>query len=231
MNRSQSGSAIIYILIAIALLAALAFTIMNTSRSGGESLTALQTRVIADEVIQYGETVANAVQKLKLRGCTDNEISFETDATGATYENGSAPTNESCHVFSLSGGAIQWQEGRPDIEDPSSYAKYSYKDIAIPGMGTSAADLVLMLEPDDSPAVKFDQVCLRINKNLKLQDESDSSLLTDEAAGAWSAFTGTYDDANLLWGNSAELVGQPAYCVYENDNILGAFFLQTLIAR
>ncbi|MEM6781224.1 MAG: hypothetical protein AAF569_05125, partial [Pseudomonadota bacterium] len=79
MKRSENGSAIFYILIAIVLLAALTYSFTQSTRTSGDNLTDQQASLIASEIIEYGNTITNAVQKLKLRGCADDEISVQRD--------------------------------------------------------------------------------------------------------------------------------------------------------
>ena len=101
----QSGSAFLYIIIAIALLAALSVAVSRGNRGSTSTMSDQQAKLAAQEIIDYGNTVAAAVQKLRLRGCTDTQISFENSAI-AGHVNPNAPADESCHILSPSGGNI-----------------------------------------------------------------------------------------------------------------------------
>ena len=111
---SEKGGAFLYILLAISLFMALSYMMSQSNRSADSSLTAEQTKIAAQEIIDYGNAIAAAVQKLKLRGCADTEISLANAVY--TLNNGTlifpdghnpnAPTNESCDVFKSGGAAL-----------------------------------------------------------------------------------------------------------------------------
>ena len=106
---TEKGSVIFWILAAIAMLAALSFALMDGSRTGASNLTEQQTRIAAQEILDYADTVAKSVQKLRLRGCSDNEISFENSTYPTDTFNPRSPTDKSCHVFDKSGGSINYK--------------------------------------------------------------------------------------------------------------------------
>jgi hypothetical protein len=115
MNRSlsQAGGALWIILIAVALLAALSYAVMQGGRTNTASLTTEQNRMAASEIIAYGNSVADTVQKLKLRGCGNNQLDFAN--TNWLLEAGSTPVHpvghnptaaSGCGVFSGSEGKL-----------------------------------------------------------------------------------------------------------------------------
>ena len=103
-RKTEQGNVFFYILIAVALFAALSYAVSRNNTGSTDIFTDEQAKLAAQEIIEYGNTVANAVQKLRLRGCSDTEISFENDIIDG-YENG---TNTSCQVFHVDGGDINW---------------------------------------------------------------------------------------------------------------------------
>ena len=113
---SERGNALLYILIAVALIAALSYVVSRGQRGNTSTLTDQQARLAAQEIIDYGNDLANAVQKLRLRGCTDTQVSFENNIV-TEYTNPNAPADKSCHVFD-----VKWRwfdmEAKPKLLEP-----------------------------------------------------------------------------------------------------------------
>ncbi len=107
-KASESGNVIFFILIGVALFAALTMAITETNKGGGDSIDDEQARVRATEIMEYGSDMATAISRLRLNGCSQTQISFENHTAGG-YENAFAPSDESCHVFSLNGGGMRYQ--------------------------------------------------------------------------------------------------------------------------
>jgi hypothetical protein len=103
---SQSGSAILWVLIGVALVSAIGVSMMNSSRPSTETITDQAGKARAAQAQDYSNTVNAAVKRLKLRGCTDDEISYETPNGNSSNPN--APDDESCHVFRTAGGQVQY---------------------------------------------------------------------------------------------------------------------------
>jgi hypothetical protein len=106
-KNAERGNAIFITLLAIALFAALGYAFTSGSRTGTMMITDVVSEAENSNVIQYNNTIATAVKRLKLRGCADSEISYETP--NGNNINPNAPTDETCHVFRLKGGQVQFQ--------------------------------------------------------------------------------------------------------------------------
>ncbi|MEM6811330.1 MAG: hypothetical protein AAF549_02575 [Pseudomonadota bacterium] len=104
-RASENGNVIIIILIAVALVAALTFAVSQGTRSGSENLSGQQADLAALEILDYASTIRNNVRQLKISGCDDTEISFETGALEG-YDNPDSPDDFSCHVFHPNGGGM-----------------------------------------------------------------------------------------------------------------------------
>ncbi len=201
MKRSENGSALVYILIAIALMAALAYNITSNSRSGSSMLTEEQAALAATEIIAYGNVVEQAVQKLKLRGCSDTEISFENPFTTDDYSNSNAPADNSCHVFDTSGGNINYLEPQniwlDDLAAPGFYGENVFALTCVPDLGTHGASCNTasntLLHGDLTLFILWlkEDVCRAINERLY----GDDSIPTDTNAAFHSGalFTGDYN--------------------------------------
>src|SRR5690606_26138536 len=95
----------LYILIAVALIAALSVLVSRGGQVNSGLITDQQAKIAAQEIIAYGNTVAGAVQKLRLRGVHETGISFENDYTSANYTNGNCG-NDSCKIFASGGNIV-----------------------------------------------------------------------------------------------------------------------------
>ena len=174
MNNSERGSVLIYIFIAVALLGALYYSFSKQTESTS-SISDQAASLAATEIIEYGQTVVDAVQKLQLRGCDYTEISFEGINTAISHVNGNSPSDNSCHVFYLNGGGINVTEPTDPMLD-SFFAPQGFfgfysinRNMGIEGVqpfnsGESSYSAHFIL-----PYVN-EQTCLYINRRLHDHD-------------------------------------------------------------
>lgn len=216
MNRaSESGNVFFYILIAIALFGALSFAVSQGNRGNTSLLTDQQARLAAQEIIEYGETVANAVQKLRLRGCSDTEISFENDIV-AGYENTNAPSDNSCHVFDVNGGGVNY--------DNSLGAWLITGNLKIQDLGSSSTNLNLI-----RPSLQ-QTVCDNINNILSVT----AATIIDDYSGTAVPFNGdsssyTATGNPTIGDTQSEYDSLTAFCFQRGAS--NYEFIQTLLTR
>ena len=106
--EKQKGNALFLILIAVALFAALSYAVTNSGR-GGSGIDKEQASIASSEIVAYAGLATATVERLKLYGCADNEISFERspfDGSDTVYFNANSPADFSCHVFHPSAGGL-----------------------------------------------------------------------------------------------------------------------------
>lgn len=233
MNRfsRESGSALIYILIAIALFAALSYAVAQMMRGGGTTNDELR-RLQAAEILQFGRSLRSAVQSMEIDGATDTEISFETAAV-AGYANGSCIGN-SCRIFNPSGGGMNYSEPvAADWLDPSQSAGANFGQWvfsgsnAVTGIGTAAPELLVML-----PWVT-QTLCVEINDLLGVTNPGGVPPQDSGDADVSTRFTGTYAASQSIGGGDPEIEGQRSGC-FEGAGAPAAntfHFFQVLIAR
>lgn len=239
MTRScESGSAFFYIVLAIALFGMLTFALQQGSRTTAGNLTQDQARLEAREIIDYGNTIASAVQKLKLRGCLDTQIGFDNTEWrnwGGTVSmpaghNPNTPGDE-CRVFSPTGGQLTARV----ISHNTSFTPTNNAHptpghslvfpIEFEKFGTTEKDLVLIMHYIDQ------ETCLEINKALNLS--TSGNLIEDSWAGA-PVFVGDYTGTARLGEESALIAGKPAGCIKWTGSGYGdsdVNFYQVLLAR
>ncbi len=239
-GASQAGNVLVYILLAIVLLAALSFVISRGMRSGGTSAVAdHQAGAYAAEILGYANQVKTAVVKLSLRGCGQDELNFDNTVV-AGYTNAGAPADQTCDVFAPPGGTIAWATPSSVLNDgtPWFYTGVAvvHNDHGVYSNAVAAnADLTMMLFglPQN--------VCTQINKRLGLVGIP----VDDSAYGAMTKFTGTYaatEDINGLPeasqpspcaspSTALNFCGRDAGCFREESGGERYIFFQVLLRR
>ena len=246
MNKenSQSGNVLFYILIAVALLAALSFAVSQSGRGSGKAISAERIKLAATEIIQYANALNAAVAQLQLRGCKDTEISFENNIVTTGYDNPNAPEDGFCNVFSINGGGVQWRTPESDwIDSTIDSGEYNYGVFfftggsCIEGVGrvtancyssdSTSTELLMAL-----PYLK-EEICEAINEKLSLGFSS----IPKDGNKAWSEtgtnqFAGTYSNSPVVIGNEApELYNVTAACFEAGSYPEGYAFYNVLIPR
>lgn len=237
----QSGSVLFIILIAIALFAALSYAFTRGGQGNQSQLTDQQARMTAQEIISYGNTMADAVQKLKLRGCTDNQITFaqnnglsrRTNKTPYVY-NTNTPADGSCDVFSSNGGKVvpnlfpsgtlRPEETLPAYMDPHSFFISATRVVGAGSeVGAAGTDLLLWV------GRLREEQCITINKVLGVQNPGGKPPI-DGFDCSDNPFDGTYPSCSNPLGDASP--GKTAFCnqaAAGNPSVY--IFHQVLLAR
>lgn len=211
--KSERGSAIIWIFIMIALFGMVSFVMSQGSRTGASSISSEQAKLQASNIIEQGATIRRVVHELRINGCSDTQISFESAATGTEYENPNAPNDKRCNVFHPDGGGLKLVS--VDNADYEGFCGIS----SLPGIGTtcadtSCADLYWVITLRDR------SLCKQLNASLGYTDIPEP-LSLDFAFGR-TPFTGIYgsalrDDGTVYEGKPMgcyEWAGDPDFYVY-----------------
>jgi len=197
----ETGNVLFYVLIAVALLAALTFAVSESGRGNIKKLSDERARLYATEIIEYGNILANAVAQTRLRGYTAEQISFENN-TIAGYTNANC-TDDICKIFHPSGGGVNYMSPPEDANDGSSW--FIGGDTCIDQIGTGTSncnsltsvvnELILFLPDVD------ESVCVQINELLGIDNPSGSppaeALNSYNEANKW---TGTYANLYAIGG-------------------------------
>lgn len=240
---NEAGNAFLIVMLGIVLFATLAFTISRSMRS--DNTTRLSNREIhlaVADILDYGQRVSRAVDRLRRKGCSESEISFNREGidgwnAGDMYDNTDAPSDLSCHLFYPQGGNISGPERFPEqyittacVEDLSQCLAafgganwYQHRPAfggkqAIGDIGTTAPDLYFLL-----PDLKL-EICLKINDNLGI---------TNPSGAPPSNFGTTYQnsrgyDGSFSTGAGMGVTGENQGCVSDAGKY---FYYQALIVR
>lgn len=204
---NERGNVLVLILVAVALFAALSFTVADIMRTGDPQMIGdQQAYLFADEILDYSRAMRQTVQGLRIDGCGDTDISFENPVESG-YVNG---TNTNCQVFHPDGGGLKWVSPQANFNDGSEW--YITGSRRVVDIGTTS-HLILIL-----PNIRK-VICQKINERTEIGDK-DADPPTELGYVFGFKFTGTYlsgggfgDDAG-----GADLRGKPIGCFQSTSN-------------
>lgn len=232
-HNTQSGNVLFYILIAVALLAALTFAVAQSGRGSGQQINDERARLIASEMIEYSNTVSAAVAQLRLRGVEESELCFDHQGWGASnYDHSPACTDDFNKIFDIEGAGVTWSEAPSEAMDDSATPDnlwHIYGDNEVQNIGSTNGDATssdLILVADELAL----NVCQQINVLLDITDTAiapptDNDMGETRYVGAFGYSQSIADEAG-----GALLEGQSSGC-FENTTDNEYVFYKVLIAR
>ncbi len=122
--NGEQGSVIFFILIGVALFAALSFAVSNINRTGNADITDEVAGLAASEIVQTATAYKNAVRSARIEGCADTDISFES-----TYLSGYVNTNnppDNCEIFNQAANSTSYVKPQTDWLDSSNSGSNIY---------------------------------------------------------------------------------------------------------
>lgn len=230
--KSESGNALFLIFLAVALLAGLTYAVSQNRTGSTDHITEERARLIAGEIMEYGSTLANAVAQLRLRGCSEDQISFENDFV-ASYANAGAPADESCHIFSASGGGVSWLQVPTDwlVSTHSAEANYGapffVAGSCVVDVGTDSGADVCNSDGDEELLFTIswlkENVCEELNElsgvtNVGGDVPSDNGTPWDNTNFFDGTFAGSDEIGDGAAGNASELRGKKSGCFNGGSN-------------
>ena len=221
-DQSESGNVLFYVLIAVALLAALSFTIAESTRSSVSGMDEEHAALIATEIISIANNTTNAVAELRLQGCGEDQLSFATPKVAGRYANTKAPADQSCHIYGVSGGNLNYQPINSLADANTAAAWQITGDLDVEQIGTNCVDgtcnelLIIATNINIS-------ICEQINR---LVLEIGSAGMPQQALATPTDFEGNYvyEDTIGDEGGSIALAGQRAGCFLDTSNSSYVFY-------
>jgi hypothetical protein len=194
--KIETGSVLFYILIAVALLAALSFTIAKSTQGEVSGMNEEQAGLIGAEIITAAGFIAETTSKLRLEGCAENQISFETPQIAGLNVNNNAPPDKSCHIFDVNGGGLNYVKLEDKAGESASWAFTGEVEVTNIGStcGNDECDDLLLFATN-----LHKTVCERINKHIGINGVPSINLgftQFDDFEGTFT-YAGTIDDADL----------------------------------
>lgn len=234
--KSEHGNVLVYILIAVALFAALSFAVSGMMRSGGSSIGEERQGVSSSELLSFATSMRDGVQLMRIaNGCTDVQISLERspfDGSDTDYVNAGSPADFSCHVFHPNGGGVSYQLMSSGISGGADWiftGANDGKDIGSECVTDDCADLIAILS--GIPV----ELCKMINKQLGIATsnsyltQEDNSFEVDPFQGSYTYEAQLADDSGL---NALE--GKYQGCLEGRDSPQSSgtyYFYQVMLAR
>lgn len=210
-KKNENGNALWFILIGVVLVGALTMVLSRGASNTDQSGDVEQLRIQASQLLRYGKSVQLAIEQMKLRGVSENDISFEhgNPATGVNPN----CTASDCKLFDSGGGGLAYR----NFESLNGGGEWLFT--AANNVGTTASPVgttadgsgndLIMLLPDVSAAL-----CKQINRDLGV---GTAGTIPEDATGiSTTAFNGTFPTGGpvLIDGDPApfELNGHEAGC-------------------
>ena len=190
--NTQSGNAIILVLIGIVLFGALIFSFTRSGQQGISSMSAQEAKVIAQDVISYVQTIQRRIDELRRDGCGEAQFDLSDPQL---YANGwimsEHPGGTACNVFQSSGGTVPMRNFRDEgviISWFSNYWTTNFRFFSASmyhsntfGNGTELMFALINIDR---------QVCLEINNFLGVDNPGGEP--PDATATRWGGGMGSY---------------------------------------
>jgi len=224
-RKSERGNVFLFILLGVALFGALSFTIARGFHSDTTStMSTRQAELAASDILNYAQRMERAVNRLRRKGCSENEISLQRDANGngiiqdtsGDHFNSNAPTDKSCHIFHTDG------------------TNFTYNKINGYDYNISGANGIIGIGCDGS------QQCTELTFIIKNVDESLCEELNQKlnvtgiptdtnGASGFSVFRGTFLNLASIGNTDANLAGQTSACYMDSDDNMFIFYHVMLV--
>ncbi|MCB1563527.1 MAG: hypothetical protein KDJ75_08145 [Alphaproteobacteria bacterium] len=218
---AERGNVFLFVMLGIALFAALAFTVSRGTRS--ESTTAMserQAELLATDILDYAQRLERGVNRLRRRNVSENDISFDNSVVSGYDHTPARPDTDK--LFNAAGGQVTWTSPPEKANDGSEWVFTGRS--CIPELGTGAAgcgsdgldgtEELLAVLPNLKQAV-----CERINTKLGV-----GAIPASVASYSAVKYQGTFQDGTEL----SNVTGLSAAC-FSNG---GAYhFYYALIIR
>lgn len=246
VNQNQNGSVFFYILLAVVLFAALAFTVSRSIRgSGSSTLTERQAEIAASEIMDYSAQISREVDRIRRNNISETDIDFFSEkflkhtSNPSLWNQNPNCSSDECRVFHSAGGKMHetiFENYATPLSLPfsSSYPKGghpSFHRVSVETAGTDAEDLIMNIV-----SIK-QEVCEKINEKLGVPAPYDMNREQWLSFGstAWGAISNGYWNFNEtkssqpLFEEATEMQGQTHGCYDVAD--YGITYYRMLIER
>jgi hypothetical protein len=210
--KTAQGSVIIWVMLAVALFAALSFFMMRGSQQNASMAETERARMAASEIIDYARALQDAYKILRINGCRQDQISWQNpvDSNPSKFPNPvAAPADKSCHLFDPNGGSLQYKTfPQPRAPNPV-YMGFFWVNPVIEGVGSASADVITAIQNITNP------VCIAIN--TAMNDASQRFIAT--GFGPIMDSTDTFSAATC-----PDCVRKKAACIYDTGSNNNNFY-------
>ena len=116
---NERGNVLWFILIAVALLGAITMVLSRGGSSVDQAGDIENRRVQSTQILRYTKSIEAAIQEMKLRGVSENDISFENAETAVDYTNANCTVTD-CRLFDVGGAGLNYRDF-PSANDGSEW--------------------------------------------------------------------------------------------------------------
>lgn len=245
-NHGQSGSVFFYILLAVILFAALAFTLSRSLRGTNTSaMSERQAEIAAAEILEYSAQIAQEIDRLRRNGISETDLDFYSEkflkhtASPSRWNPNPNCADNSCRVFQSAGGRMHetiFEDYATPLTLPfsSSHPKGghpSFHRVSVENAGTDAEDLILNIVNLKT------EICNIINKKIGVPAPLDmprEQWLSFGYTAYGSASNGYWNlsdtkSAQPLFEEATQMQGQPYGCYHVAG--YGVTYYKMLIER
>jgi len=168
------GNVLFFILLAVALFGALSYTVSNSFRGGGNTISDEQARVAAGRLVRAMQDIKHGYDYLwNQQGCSIDDVNFDNPAT----------TPFDCDIFHPQGAGIAYPNNLAEYQIAGGSGVFTFYFVGnapssgygVDGLGTAADDHMVVLE-NVSQAV-----CYAVNKALGYNNPNSDKVDTDAA--------------------------------------------------
>jgi hypothetical protein len=239
-RADERGSVLIYIFIAVAVMAALSFAVSRGNREGLATIEQERAELYATQILDYVGVIRRATQTILINNARPEDLCFHTPrwghndydpVPGAPF---ACPVTEHA-VFDANGGGASFVVPTRDMLDVTFetqplFGQWHFtgangvQGVGSDGGGADSSELLMVL-----PYLKRD-VCAAINK--RMQNPNPQTIPTDDPDfHLGTPFAGTFTAVATL--NTATLNGRRTGCFAANTTpINGSYvFYTVLVAR
>jgi len=215
---SQTGSILIYVLIATALFGMVTFALTRQMNSSGASSTldSSRARLKAEELITYATAARSTAEQMRtLANVLPNEFSFVMQGE-AGYDTG----DHTGKIFHPAGGGLNVFVPSDElfVEGSAKRGWVGQVGTNVEWSQTAGSDVILSFL-DVRP-----EVCAAINERILKDNVVDTTTLTSEAV-----FIGGGVDADFEISDCASCNGRNSYCI--TDDAGANVFYSVIISR
>lgn len=207
-RQHERGNVLWFILIALVLIGLLTAVVTRSGSTVEQTGDVEQTSIVMSQILRFASGVEATITNMKLQGISENQISFQDSATGATYTNANC-TGTACRVFHVQGGGISYQD--PPTAAGSATEWTFTGTNSVDGIGSASADLVMILQNISQ------DLCNQLNRASGLTYADDADL-------DFTAFQGTFADNETFDAASRRASG----CLGDSGS---PFFYYVLLPR
>lgn len=161
-GHAESGVVFFYILVGVALFAALAYSLSRGSSQNTSHLDDRRAELEASTIINFSSQVEQGFQNLIRRGCSESDIAMEGNHHHGGYSHPTTPGDNRCQLFHPAGANLIYYDPPLEIHVDglgNHFQNWWFTKIRVAGRGdTDCIDQLVTLRNID------EKLCRAINK-------------------------------------------------------------------